>query len=592
MIVRKYPMNEKVTYLQTIRPYSSDHPVSYTSGNIFESLATTNPEAFNSTKLQTILVSKNIVEEFTNYLVSIMNEDYNKFYDFIKKYEKSDNKTSMNDEFYRDFNVSRYGIIACDLEYLHKILKEDQITAALFNAYIPEGLEPDVIKKIIRIRLVNDQILINGLMTMIDRNYELFNLNICEAQGLLNKLSNGKSNEAIGDIRNIFKNPEVLEKFRDKMGNFDFRPIGGAYVIVRDKLELQGFHPSKYMQNIFKYDCIVGTHGGYNRTERRGILGTLFNPKFNIIQNCYYLLNYMYHNKYFNDVANDKVKKMVFNALNELSTLKNELYITMKDLDYVYEIFSKIADELVINAKQYSNSEMDKASIIYNFYAYIDCYMQPISDKHNIMRNLKDGRSGSWTIQPVNTQTEKNVTHVIDLIRILKKEGFKNILITACNPGSVRLPIDIRMDKTFNVTMGLHSVLIESQLDDIDYISENFIDSITYTVRGLLRNINTIISKCRTRLNEINKGISSQIKKKFGTNTTSFNKINASIIKFDGRYVSYDEKIIKSPKDFEDTIIDANKSLMKAIENIQSNQEKFIRNIGIDYDRNNIFDQV
>ena len=39
-------------------------------------------------------------------------------------------------------------------------------------------------------------------------------------------------------------------------------------------------------------------------------------------------------------------------------------------------------------------------------------------------------------------------------------------------------------------------------------------------------------------------------------------------------------------------MIDANKSLMKAIENIQSNQEKFIRNIGIDYDQNNIFDQV
>ena len=300
------PFNEKVSYFKSVSTFTSGVD-SYASGNMFESLATTNPEAFNDAKLEAILNSKNLVNDFHEYFASIINKDMNRYLAFIKEYAEKTDDEFLN-VFYKDYNVTHYGIIQRDLEYLRKVVPDDQIMLVLFNTYIPDALSEEGIKKLIRIRLANNQILINALMRMMEANYDAFNISICEAQDLMNTLKDkDHQTEAIANIRDMFKNPKVLENFKDDRGNYDFRSIGGAYLVIRDKLELQGAAPAKYLQNLFKYDCIVYSHGNVFEDERSGPIIASLTPKHTIISQLAFIMDKMRSDKEFKSIADKKL---------------------------------------------------------------------------------------------------------------------------------------------------------------------------------------------------------------------------------------------------------------------------------------------
>ena len=78
------------------------------------------------------------------------------------------------------------------------------------------------------------------------------------------------------------------------------------------------------------------------------------------------------------------------------------------------------------------------------------------------------GKSRRWAIQPVDTLTKSKLTHMDDVLRALKKEGFKNVYIGACNPKDDPIPDDIKRDLKFNVHMGRSSVYLENDITDSD----------------------------------------------------------------------------------------------------------------------------
>ena len=76
--------NERVKYFKPITtPYG--YKYSYYSGNMFESLASTNPELFETKKLEQIMQSKNAVIEFNDYVFDAMSKDIDRYVDFVKK---------------------------------------------------------------------------------------------------------------------------------------------------------------------------------------------------------------------------------------------------------------------------------------------------------------------------------------------------------------------------------------------------------------------------------------------------------------------------------------------------------------------------
>lgn len=587
MIARKRPINEKVNYMRTIRPFTAGERVTMSGDNIFESLATTNPELFDRAKLEAILESKDIVDEFNKYISIIINQDFDRFEAFIKEATKKNSKIS-DDEFSRrfmtDFNVLNVNTFNTDIEYLKSIFADEkEFMRVLFTTYLPDGLTEEGVKTLIRVRLANDQMLTNCLMMMMENNYELFNINSVEAQGIKNKLASDKTNpKTIGDIRQMFKDPKVLDNFKDEMGNYDFRPIGGCYLIMRDKLEWQGAAPTKYLQNIFKYDCIIYSHGGMSPFNRSGLLGTILNPKIGIAANVWRLLDFLQKNENFNKYATEDLKKLLDYTMAEVSDINRSLFINMKDLDYMYELLLKLRDATIDLAKSTDNQEA--ADWMYAYCSCIDDFMQPISDKHNIARNMKDGRSADWTIQPVNSTTQKNFTHIIDLLRALKNEGFKNVLVMSCNPGSVKMPRDVVNDKNFTVTIGNHSVMIESAIADkeaTDYLTEGLMDSIKYTMRSIKNAMNNFFSKCRAKFNEFAKGITTHIDSRF--KNKQFNKTKMSIMTFDGKKAAYTEVDVKSVDEFRRLSIQSNESFIRGVQTISDNQKNYLNLISKKY---------
>lgn len=570
------PFTEKVSYFKNVSTFTAGID-SYASGNMFESLATTNPEAFNDAKLEAMLNSKNLVNDFHEYFAAILSKDMNRYLAFIKEYaEKTDEE--FLDVFYKDYNVAHYGIIQRDLAYLRKVLPEDQIMLVLFNTYIPDALSEEGIKKLIRIRLANNQILIKGLMKMMEANYDAFNISLCEAQDLTSALKDKEhQGEAIANIRDMLKNPKVLENFKDDHGNYDFRPIGGAYLVIRDKLELQGAAPAKYLQNLFKYDCIVYSHGNVFEDERSGPILSSLTSKHTIISQLAFIMDKMRNDKEFNSIVDKKLSAKVNDVAQKVLSMNKRLFINMNDLNTMYDLLKDLWNDMIRFTNTLSVADTNKQEIMYSWIRAIDYYLQPIYDKNNKMQNLKDGRSGRWTIQPVNTLTQKNITHVIDLLRALKKEGFKNIMIMACNPGSVRLPLDIARDKNFNVTMGLHSVLIENLIDNEDgmeYLNENLIDTLKQAFRDVAKAINKLTDKCRNRFEYIRKNVSDILDKKF--KGTKFNPVKVNTIKIDGEKSSYVEIKCTNPDQLKRAILDSNESIMKMIDTISDNEKRYI----------------
>lgn len=600
MIQRRESVNEKVNYMRTIRPFTDGERVTMSGDNIFESLATTNPEAFDNAKLEAILESKDIVNEFNRYLMAIISNDFDRFYALLKEYEgkkSQEDYKKFNNELYKDFNILNVGVFREDIDYLRGFFENDKdVLKVLFSTYLPDGLTEAGVKRLIRTRLANDKFITDNLMRMMENNYELFNINSCEAQGLINGLKdNSTKSDSIASIRNMFKDPKILENFKDDRGNYDFRPIGGAYLIMRDKLEWQGAAPAKYLQNLFKYDCVVYTHGGYDQNQRsKSILGTMLTSSSFIAKDIYDVLKYMETHEKFTKYSDEKVKKQLEWTLDEVYQIATSMFISLDRLDYIYDLLKKLNESMIDLAHRTDSTEV--ADYMYAFIGLVDNFMQPISDKHNIIRNKIDGSSSDWTIQPVNSLTQKNVTHVIDLLRALKKEGFKNILIMSCNPGSVKLPPDIKISPTFNVTMGNHSVMIEAltagnDYQNMQYLNEGLLTSIKLTFMSAKRSMQDFFSKCRTRFNEITKNISKHIDSRF--KNKKFEKTKVSVMSFDGKKSKYDEVEVKNANEFKKVLETSNNSIMSQIQTISDNQKKFLDQANVKYriDGNSSFDE-
>lgn len=154
----------------------------------------------------------------------------------------------------------------------------------------------------------------------------------------------------------------------------------------------------------------------------------------------------------------------------ELATIGSEIFnksASKKDYSKIYDILddmdldslSSIASEDDINALK----DLCSDSRMYAGMAYGKKF-----DVENSDRKIKK----KWTIQPVDTLQKKDITDAVELLYQLRKEGFKNVLLTSCNPGNVDIPEDIKKDPNFKVTYGTTSVYKESAPVATDEVEE------------------------------------------------------------------------------------------------------------------------
>lgn len=575
-----YSIHERVKYFKTISSFHLQDKNSFVSGNIFESLANTNPELFDMYKLKQIQYSKNLVKDFNAYFNAILKKDVARFDDYIDALEQLKKNGEMPEEsddyILNNFNISYYAHLIQDLKLLSEELGPDIANKIITKNYFPESMSKRGIESLIRVRIANYQILVNGLTEMLKSNYDLLDIETAEAKAMLDKLNDDKhSHEAIGDIRAKLKDPKIVRKF--KVGNnYDFRPIGGAYVVMGQNIDMEGGAPDKYLHQIFKYDCIVIAHGSFWPNERiNSMLAAIFIRGDYIVLDILNLFEAMFKDEECMKVIPNDTKKILIEYYNELNKIKGKK-LSSDELKKVNKDMKKMLNIMVDVCNDESIPWYDK-DIIYKYMSSFDYFLQGIYSKYNIIQNKIDGDSSNWLIRPVCTLTKKNLTHVIDVIRALKKEGFKNIIIHTCNPGGVKLPIDIRASLDFTVTMGKHSVLKESVI-----LQEGLFDDIRNSIKQINNHINSFISKYKKLYSDITKRTLDLILNRFKKYNKFDSPIKINLISINkNSNCIFEEFYCNDSTDIKRKIEDANKSIIELLDRINSDEKKYLSSIKI-----------
>lgn len=575
-----YSIQEKVKYFKDVINFQNGVYVSLPSGNVFESLATSNPELFNIQKLKQLEFSRDLVMDFNRYFneigviennkLSALNNDAKDMTEeeYIAKYGEG--------YFAKNFNILYHSTFFNDLAYLTQELGGDRAKAIaiIINNYFPESLSEEGVKALIRVRLINHKILVDGLTRMLKSNYELLDMQTAEAKVMLDKLhDDSKSHEAIGDIKTKMLDPKTINKFKDG-NNYDFRSIGGAYVVLGKHIDFEGANPAKYLVNLFKYDCIIISHGSYYPKERtRSILRAVLTRGENVVARFIKLFNAMMNDEEFTKVLNDKYSKKLIDKYNEVNKYTKRM-LSSDETKEANEKMLELIDILIDIINDDSIPWYDKEEV-FRYASTFDYIMQSLQAKYNIIQNKIDGKSSEWVIRPVSTLKQKNLTHMIDILRALKAEGFKNIGVFSCNPGNVKLPLDLRASLNFTVTMGHHSVFIEDTI-----LQEGIIDSFKDGMKKIKNALAETKNACTKFFNDLKKKASDLISNRFKKYKKFDKPVKINLISIDKKNGgTFEEVLCSDPEDLKKRVEFANKSIMDIIDRLNEDQRKYLEKV-------------
>lgn len=232
--------------------------ISFVSGNAFESLARTNPEYFDQSKLKAIRDGENIVEEFNNYFMAILEGNMEKVKAMTPEERDSYTSLSMN-------NVFIVNVMMNDYNLLKEEIGEVEAKRAVAEMYIPQSLSEEGCKRLINIRINNNKFLTECMVRMIKYNYLSLGISAAEAGKLIDTLKDDATSwKGYETIKKLMENPSFLNKYRLGKNNYDFRPLGGACIFLSADPTVQNAElPTKHLYKMYKYDAVVVAHGGY-----------------------------------------------------------------------------------------------------------------------------------------------------------------------------------------------------------------------------------------------------------------------------------------------------------------------------------------
>lgn len=458
--------------------------IALASGNMFESLAKTNPELFNTAKLKQLKASENLAKDFKDYLDWLYDIQKGSIEEFVKEHPNYDTDYNDSNLYNATFNTVMTKSIDTDETVLRsKGISEEDIKKAIYSEYIPEAADEEAIQKILSLRIKNNKILTDSLTKMIRMNYKIFELTEAEASSLIEDLEDDETNnEGIAKIKEAFKDPKILNKFRLGNNNFDFRSVGGACIFLSsdDSIKFTQ-HPAKNLDRIFKYDAIIVGHGEETRGSSvyRAIeiadkqLASKYakSAVMNVDKLNTMITNNEYKGEYRNDPDSQARLMALKQKLNSIIRILNK--VNDKNLDELIDLSNQVLESINIIVIHLSDLLKTRVEIeclmsIKNSAKKINNYVKA---RHDPKLAMKNGSASDWTVQPIDTLQASGLDTIVDILRQLKKEGFKKIFVGACNPGGIRLPKDLANDKDFSVYYGTANVYLESIYEFPEYQS-------------------------------------------------------------------------------------------------------------------------
>ena len=609
--------------------------------NPFEAIATTHPEKINNVRLEAIASCKDIVSEFNAFFDSLFDEmtEHNKH--AIESFGSVNFKKPQQSISWAVENMNK------NIQFLqdYEGISRDEAYRIVKQNFIPESLTEAGCRSLINIRITRNRAFTTCLKTLVQCNYQFLNLTEAEASSLASKLDNANlSSQAIETIKDIMSKKKTLRNFKVKDGVYDFRDVGGGCIFVSpsDVDDADMYYeskPDKHLPDIFEYDAIVYSHGGYN-TDTADDFNDAIN---NILDNIENTIGHEY--KEYNDVRSQSK----FISETDSKAINNEIQKGSYTADeFISKFILKPRTELYKMVTEFiKNMRSDRKNAITYRNDFLDD-LDDFEDSHllvgqlgNWVRWLKTevnsilpnwvssyangDTSGNWTVNPVNTLRADRISTVPELIRQLKKEGFKTILLTCCNPGSIKLPNDIVKDHSIRVFMGNHSVYKENYTTDereldhvvrrldrqIDYLIESYnIDVITlqpidvlveeynemytlYMTENAIDVLTSLAKKAIEIIVSLWKGLISVVKyiiqsikefifgpEKSGNSDAKLSKpIEMTVITVSNGKPDVVTKSISSPKEAKDLAVDSSKKIESLVKSMSDKETAEIKKI-------------
>ena len=488
-------------------------------------------EVYDKTRDLALLQAEDIVKAYRE----AAGASYDKAVQFLNENANEINRRAANGEdiVTEFFNKNEFDnltrLLTMSSDALFELLERYDFSEAELKRTIVENAfsdsdDPNKIRDIIQARITYSNVIVQMFKQMLQQNYKILGITEKEASLLAERISSGDVDEekaGIVAIKDIIESK--AEQFHKK-DMYDLRPIGGGCIFYTSQ-DLGAIKADtvfrRMIQLAMTHDAIVVAHGS-NKTKAgiaEKVLSTqIIAPNFkktyqkaklNAITQMGISFGKSDAEQYQDYVRASKKAKW---SAEKLAEFQNTVVSAQKALKVAIDAGDESLIQSIISANENVNQKFKKIAetsekaiaeykemedqikrgervVLSEWIAAFDAInsaddaINKALDKYNeVLRKYKN--STYWGCQPVKTLKGGPFTDMNKLVAQLIKEGFKNIYIMSCNPGSHELDPKILATPGIKIHHAVHSILsenVEYVYDTDDSFSEayNTIDEAT-----------------------------------------------------------------------------------------------------------------
>ena len=466
-------------------------------------------EVYDKTRDLALLQAEDIVKAYRE----AAGASYDKAVQFLNENANEINRRAANGEdiVTEFFNKNEFDnltrLLTMSSDALFELLERYDFSEAELKRTIVENAfsdsdDPNKIRDIIQARITYSNVIVQMFKQMLQQNYKILGITEKEASLLAERISSGDVDEekaGIVAIKDIIESK--AEQFHKK-DMYDLRPIGGGCIFYTSQ-DLGAIKADtvfrRMIQLAMTHDAIVVAHGS-NKTKAgiaEKVLSTqIIAPNFkktyqkaklNAITQMGISFGKSDAEQYQDYVRASKKAKW---SAEKLAEFQNTVVSAQKALKVAIDAGDESLIQSIISANENVNQKFKKIAetsekaiaeykemedqikrgervVLSEWIAAFDAInsaddaINKALDKYNeVLRKYKD--STYWGCQPVKTLKGGPFTDMNKLVAQLIKEGFKNIYIMSCNPGSHELDPKILATPGIKIHHAVHSILSEN----------------------------------------------------------------------------------------------------------------------------------
>lgn len=553
-------------------------------------------EVYDKTRDLALLQAEDIVKAYRE----AASASYDKAVQFLNENISEINKKAANGEdvvsefFHKNEFDNLTRLLTMSSDALFELLErydfsESELKRTIVENAFSDSDDPNKIRDIIQARITYSNVIVQMFKQMLQQNYKILGITEKEASLLAERISSGDVDEekaGIVAIKDIIESK--AEQFH-KNDMYDLRPIGGGCIFYTNKdlgtIVKADTTFRRMIQLAMIHDAVVVAHGS-NKTKAgiaEKVLSTqIIAPNFkktyhkaklNAITQMRFNFGKSGDEEYQDYIKASKKAKW---SAEKLTEFQNTVVSAQKALKAAIDAGDESLIQSIISANENVNQKLEK--MVETSEKAIDEYKEledqikrgekftlsewktafeainsaddainKALDKYNeVLRKYKD--STYWGCQPVKTLKGGPFTDMNKLVAQLIKEGFKNIYIMSCNPGSHELDPKILATPGIKIHHGVHSILSENT----EYIYDNddsFIESYN-TIDEATTELEVYESMYNTASNEF----SSELLTEAGSISSIWTKVKEWIKTAIKKVINFFKTVFEKIKNFIDRI--------------------------------------